>query len=165
MSFHYTIQTISSFQGCLESIQQWYRDHYFLFLMLIISMVCVEFFVILNIIYNCSRLQKKKQRNNEMLNVKRALQNELQLYSVPKKATTKKSAVTRQQIQHQTPSPPEIMMEHQQQQHNHHHNLQNRQNLFLNPSSKFSKNDVINQMYKPKDEFNDNQQHTRSYLV
>jgi hypothetical protein len=49
-----------SFQGCLDKIEYWYREHYIVLLCGGLVLAMVEFFVLLSIVLNCTRIKQNR---------------------------------------------------------------------------------------------------------
>lgn len=69
------------FQGCLEKIEYWYREHYIIFLGAGLVIAILEFFVLLGIILSCTKIKQNKiQKQMESIKVlsnRERLRNEL----------------------------------------------------------------------------------------
>lgn len=49
-----------SFQGCLDKIEYWYREHYIVLLCGGLVLAMVEFFVLLSIVLNCTKIKQSR---------------------------------------------------------------------------------------------------------
>jgi hypothetical protein len=50
------------FQGCLNKIESWYREHYIILLYAGLLLALVEFFVLLSIVLNCTKIKQNQLR-------------------------------------------------------------------------------------------------------
>lgn len=60
MPFHNVLINAFSFQGCLDKIEYWYREHYIILLCSGLVLALVEFFVLLSIVVSCTRIKQNK---------------------------------------------------------------------------------------------------------
>lgn len=60
MPLHNVLISAFSFQGCLEKIEYWYREHYIILLCAGLVLALVEFFVLLSIVVNCTKIKQNK---------------------------------------------------------------------------------------------------------
>lgn len=60
MSLHKFLITAFLFQGCLDKIEYWYREHYIILLCAGLVLALVEFFVLLSIVVSCTKIKQNK---------------------------------------------------------------------------------------------------------
>lgn len=52
------------FKGCLDKIEQWYREQYLLFLLGSLIIAIIQFMVLLSVILNCTKMHRKNVTQN-----------------------------------------------------------------------------------------------------
>jgi hypothetical protein len=62
--FEFFKKKLPNFKGCLDKIENWYREHYIMLLYSGLLLSTIEFFLLLSIVLNCSKLKHKKLRHH-----------------------------------------------------------------------------------------------------